>query len=301
MSDNYLKRPQDLTNQLFDRELTKKIESGFPEIERIAHISVDEFNQRYVIPGKPVVLSGLVDQWPAMAKWDLNFFKTHCGDVEIKVNIYDIKSSHQTTIKNVIDHWNSKAQQDYLQEWWFGADCPFLHEDFTIPAYFSDDLNNAIFKFYASLLFIGKKNSYTYVHQDTPCTNVWSAQLRGKKQWILFGRDAILPTTQNGAPDVDRFLADEKSEIKHCTLLPGELLFMPHKWWHRVRVLEDSISLHTLYVTQEILPRYLRDLFAIPLTTALNRDALIAKDPMRYDVNLMTCRAIAKLMGLKLL
>jgi len=295
---NFLKKSQRDTETLFKTYLAAEVERRFSPIERIDPISEDEFAQRYVKPGIPVIIKNMTDQWPAMKKWNFDFFQSEYGDVDIKINLYDSSTpAKEIKLHQALDKIVKGNELTYLQEWWFGADYPDLEKDFTTPPYFASCAAKELFRYDSHLLFVGSQGSSTYAHQDTIHTNVWSAQISGEKRWILFGRKAHLPILPDGSADTETFFQDPASQITHCRLLPGEILFIPYQWWHRVDLIQDSISLHGLYTTQDLLPAYVKDMFAIPLATALNRDLLLEKNKMRFDINMMSCQVFAKLMG----
>lgn len=296
MTKNYFKNKLSKTQKLFKDSLERQIEEGFPEMKRVHKPSVEEFKEKWIKEDKPVVITGLLDDWEAMKKWDLAFFKNNCHDVPIKGNLYDPRYTHDTTIGKIIERMMSGDEGAYVQEWWFEFDCPFLGKDYRVPEIFRDDLSHKLFNNFATIMFIGSKDSSSYLHQDSLHTNLWSAQIKGKKTWYFFGRKAILPEREDGSPDVDTFLKDPDSEIMHCTLLPGEVLYFPYYWWHRTKIIETSISVHGLYVTENILSKYLKDMFAITLAMSLNSDLILEKDKMRYNINELSCRVFAKLM-----
>ena len=75
-------------------------------------------------------------------------------------------------------------KEAYIQEWWFNFDCPFLDKYYSIPNIFSDDLSFKTFRNYSTFMFVGSENSSSYLHQDSLQTNIWSAQIQGKKSGI---------------------------------------------------------------------------------------------------------------------
>uniref|UniRef100_UPI002618FC3C cupin-like domain-containing protein n=1 Tax=uncultured Dokdonia sp. TaxID=575653 RepID=UPI002618FC3C len=57
------------------------------QIERIHTISKKAFLENYVKPQKPVVITHLIDDWPAYTKWSLSYIRDIAGDK--KVSLYD--------------------------------------------------------------------------------------------------------------------------------------------------------------------------------------------------------------------
>eukprot|EP00191_Tetraselmis_sp_GSL018_P023361 CAMPEP_0177625492 /NCGR_PEP_ID=MMETSP0419_2-20121207/30131_1 /TAXON_ID=582737 /ORGANISM="Tetraselmis sp., Strain GSL018" /LENGTH=267 /DNA_ID=CAMNT_0019126447 /DNA_START=342 /DNA_END=1143 /DNA_ORIENTATION=+ len=101
-----------------------------------------------------------------------------------------------------------------------------------------------------SVLWIGSAGASTPLHQDSYGANL-VAQLYGEKQWTLFCPDttsALQPTripyeessvySQLSAGEVDALPG------LRVTLVPGDVLYVPHGWWHQVRSLSTSISVN---------------------------------------------------------
>jgi len=296
MSKNFLGQINEM-EEFFENVLAGEIEERFPEMERVGNLSPEDFKSECLAKEKPVILTGVMEDWPAWKKWDFEFFKEKCGDVVIKENLYNLHWTKDSTINSLLEKVLAGEENQYLQEWWFSLESPFLKDDYSIPEYFADDLNRKVLGYDNSTLWMGSKGSYTHVHQDKTYVNLWSAQFLGRKQWFFFGREAFLGLKEDGTPDMETFLNDPKSQIMHCKLCPGEVLYMPNKWWHRVKVLEDTISMNTFYITDDILSLFLKDLIAIPVAAALNADLLKGDDMMRYNICMMRVKILAKLLG----
>lgn len=88
----------------------------------------------------------------------------------------------------------------------------------------------------------------TPFHSDVFGSYSWSANIHGRKLWLLLPPDeelklkdglGNLPFSINGA------LLDEKN-VKYFELIQesGETLFVPSKWFHQVRNLDDAVSIN---------------------------------------------------------
>ncbi len=273
--------------------------------EESSHVPIEtdldpkDFQTKYVLRNRPVILRGVVDKWSASSKWDFNYFANEYGEIEVNVNLYDLKNTKQSNLKSLVkDIKNSDSNNPvYLQEWWFQTVCPNLLNDIKVPEYFVNDQNLKLFGFYNSTLWIGAKGAFTPIHQDSVFSNVWTAQIRGKKEWILFDKNAVLKSDGNGGGDYDDFLSNQNNGVIHCTLEAGDILYVPYKWWHRAQTLEDAISLNTFYITDEIVKRYISNVFSIPMAVALNRDLLQQHDMMRYNICMTRINILSELLG----
>ena len=91
---------------------------------RLDTVSRDEFLEKYYAANRPVILCGLMNNWPAMTRWTADYLKATCGDemVEIMTGrdnnpLYDIEEAkHRHTIKfaDYVDMAvNGKETNDY--------------------------------------------------------------------------------------------------------------------------------------------------------------------------------------------
>jgi len=59
-------------------------ESG-AEVERILPPSAEDFRRRYVEPGRPVIIVGAVEDWPARRSWSADYLSATFGDRTVPV------------------------------------------------------------------------------------------------------------------------------------------------------------------------------------------------------------------------
>ena len=119
-------------------------------------------------------------------------------------------------------------------------------------------------------LIAGPAKSGSVFHIDPNQTNAWNACIRGRKRWLLYppgcpppgvlasadGADVTLPLSL-GEWFLAFFRIHEKQRSAEpasvrpleCVVGPGEMLFVPHGWWHCVFNLDDSIALTQNYVS----------------------------------------------------
>ncbi|KAJ8924127.1 hypothetical protein NQ315_006910 [Exocentrus adspersus] len=103
-------------------------------------------------------------------------------------------------------------------------------------------------------IWIGTKGAHTPCHIDTYGFNL-IFQVYGKKLWIIAPPEENLKPTRVPyeessvysklnffSPNVEDFKGI--SNVRKIILNPGEVLYLPHKWWHYVENLETAISLN---------------------------------------------------------
>ena len=63
------------------------------DIPRVAPPSAAAFESDFVRASRPVILRGVISDWPAMRKWSLEYFKHEYGDRELPI-IQEKDGSH---------------------------------------------------------------------------------------------------------------------------------------------------------------------------------------------------------------
>ncbi|NXG05740.1 KDM8 protein, partial [Sakesphorus luctuosus] len=219
--------------------------------------SLEHFRDNYLIPQRPVVLEGVMDHWPCMKKWSVDYFCQVAGcrtvPVELGARYTDEEWSQQLmTVSDFISQYILEENSvGYLAQHQLFDQIPELKEDISIPDYCclgegeEDDITiNAWF---------GPGGTISPLHQD-PQQN-FLAQVLGRKYIRLYSpqdsenlyphESQILHNTSQvdvEDPDLVKFPNFTKAAFQSCILMPGQILFIPVKYWHYVQSLELSFS-----------------------------------------------------------
>ncbi|XP_064247004.1 bifunctional peptidase and arginyl-hydroxylase JMJD5 [Passer domesticus] len=228
--------------------------------EAIPHLrcpSLEHFRDNYLLPQRPVVLEGVMDHWPCMKKWSVDYFCQVAGcrtvPVELGARYTDEEWSQQLmTVSDFVSQYiMDESNVGYLAQHQLFDQIPELKEDISIPDYCclgegeEDDITiNAWF---------GPGGTISPLHQD-PQQN-FLAQVFGRKYIRLYSpqdsenlyphESQILHNTSQvdvEDPDFVKFPNFTKAAFQSCILMPGQILFIPVKYWHYVRSLELSFS-----------------------------------------------------------
>ena len=231
------------------------------KVPRMPKLSRQDFLDNYYALNRPVVMTGAMDDWPAMTRWTAEELKRRFGDRVVSVQAnrdddpnYELNSaklrSEMTfgefvditeTIGGTNNYYitanNVEKNRETLKELWEDI-IPF-------PEYLRDDdpANRGFFWF-------GPKGTVTPLHHDL--TNNFMAQVRGRKLVRLIAPYELQNLYNNrhcySAVNLDKIDYEQFPLFRNVTVIdveigPGDLLFLPVGWWHHVRGLDASITM----------------------------------------------------------
>ncbi|XP_039696112.1 bifunctional peptidase and arginyl-hydroxylase JMJD5 isoform X5 [Pteropus medius] len=162
-------------------------------VPRLHCPSLQHFRERYLLPQRPVILEGVVDHWPCMRKWSLEYIQEIAGCRTVPVEV----GSRYTD-----EEWSQRLM--------------------TVSEFVGQYILNEV---------IGRKYIRLYSPQESEA---------------LYPHDTHLlhNTSQVDVehPDLEKFPKFAEAPFLSCILSPGEVLFIPVKYWHYVRALDLSFS-----------------------------------------------------------
>ncbi|KAI0523165.1 hypothetical protein KFK09_005557 [Dendrobium nobile] len=223
---------------------------------------------------------------------NIRFFADHFGKSMVQVadcckRVFTDQKRVEMSVSEYTDYWlsisstkcnkvaNSNGGTEsllYLKDWHFVKEYPD-YIAYTTPSFFVDDwlnlyldshrlhrdsditqdkneTNCADYRF----VYIGVKGTWTPLHADVFRSYSWSANVCGKKLWLL------LPPSQchlifdryqkSSVYDVyadiseKKFPGFKKAVWWECTQEQNEIIFVPSGWYHQVHNLEDTISIN---------------------------------------------------------
>jgi len=261
----YFRGSQLLLNRLKKRDwlqaVYRKLNRLHPSSALIEHrhrLTRDQFLREYYSTNRPVIITGMMDDWPAMRKWSLDYFAEKFADREVEVQMgrtagadYEIDQQKYTSkIKfgAFIDKLRTAGETN---EFYLTANntstnrkvLPELWDDIVqVPEYLASDSPGGFF-------WMGPAGTITPFHHDL--TNNFMAQVIGRKRlkiapsWDMplmlnylhcFSRidgrvTPPAPRPQLAEPQILEFL-----------LNPGEILFLPIGCLHFVQGIDISVT-----------------------------------------------------------
>ena len=227
------------------------------EIDRLENISKRDFVKNYVRPQKPLVIEKMVDNWPAVQKWDFDYLKNKVGDKIVPlyddrpVDYKDGFNEPHATMKmsEYIDLLEKEPTRYRIFLYNLLKEVPKLQEDFDFP-----DIGLRLMKS-LPMLFFGGEDSYTFMHHDIDLANILHFHFQGKKECILFPfrekkhlykvpHSLITHESINFSdPDFEQWPALRNAKGFHTQLEHGNVLYMPEGYWHHMRYITPGFSM----------------------------------------------------------
>lgn len=236
-------------------------------IEELTSIDAESFKINYFDKKRPVLIKGLAKGWGATKKWNFDFFLDLKEDKDILLlsenfiqddNRYK-KSSFKNYIQKLKDAEDKKeTTKDYLTTLDIFKFFPHLTSDIDFSIFEKQTKTNEV------TAWIGPSGTISGFHADT--ANNMYAQIKGKKMFLLcdtkfnksmYPSDKHIYEATASQVDINNFDADKfpnflNNDFIKVILEPGDVMFLPQKWWHYVQSLDTSISISNFgYTTFE--------------------------------------------------
>ncbi len=230
------------------------------EIERVELPSPREFQRKYLAGSRPAVFTNAMDHWPAREMWTPEYFKSRYGDIKLLVQNHEALTGEASG--PIEEQYAEQRLGDYIddlltpeQKTGYIVQCPLLdavpelRHDVDFPPFFSPLSRPKL------QLWIGPANTNSKLHYDQD-ENLF-AQIYGRKRIILAPPEATkycYPTNVTWGegyspihphdPDLTHYPLFAKVRRYQTVLGPGEILYIPLRWWHDVTALEPAISVN---------------------------------------------------------
>lgn len=234
-------------------------------VPRIAPPSVEVFQREYVRRSRPVILTGLTTDWPALRRWSLDYLRARWGALDVPV----VRLQQQTlgrdpnvgllyetaTFDRAIDLvFTNNGPSHYLIAPIEGP-LTTLFDDVATPAYCAGKPR------LRSRLWMSTTDTVSPLHRDFP-ENVY-AQIVGQKRFILLpprDKRLVYPYSMRSKlpqicavdaenPDLERYPRFRQARPITIDVGPGDLFYLPGRWWHQVRTLTPSVSINWWWAT----------------------------------------------------
>ena len=227
-------------------------------IEELQELDPATFKKKYFNSKRPVLIKGFANEWEAKKKWDLDYFLNLKEDREILLlsenfiqddNRYT-KASFKKYIQMLKDSETGKEKvKEYLTTLNIFEYYPHLKSEVDFSLFENETKINEV------TAWIGPSGTISGFHADT--ANNMYAQIRGKKMFIICSADfnkQMYPSDKHifeavaSQVDINNFDSERFPRFNDVTFIkailePGDVLYLPQKWWHYVQSLDPSISI----------------------------------------------------------
>ncbi|GAQ89752.1 hypothetical protein KFL_005580040 [Klebsormidium nitens] len=221
--------------------------------------SLEAFLCEHMLAERPVIVTGVVTQWPAFRRWgDLAYLKRVAGLRTVPVEVgetYVAEKWRQELmtmgrfIEMHMEGGERPEERGYLAQHPLFEQIPELRKDIVTPDYCS--LGGG--EMQSVNAWFGPPGTVTPLHYD-PHHNLL-AQVVGRKYIRLYAPSAsecVYPHTQGMLTNTSRVNLDQvdkgefplfaTAHFTECVLEAGEVLYIPPRWWHYVTSLSKSFS-----------------------------------------------------------
>lgn len=234
------------------------------DIPQIECPSVEVFRKRCFDALQPALLLDTIQHWPAMRKWrDLNYILKIAGNRRVPIEIgsnYATDEWSQQLVKIrdflrrqflVQESVGNEKNVEYLAQHELFDQIPALKCDISVPDYCT--LGKCESTAVDIKAWLGPSGTISPLHFD-PKHNLL-CQVFGAKRIILaepsstpnlyaHETEFLSNTSQIDAAQLNEELFPLVKHVKfyNLTLQEGDCLYIPPKWWHYVRSLNESFS-----------------------------------------------------------
>jgi hypothetical protein len=229
-------------------------------IERRHKLTRDEFLRDYYTTNRAVIITGMMDDWPALKKWNLDFFKDNFGDRLIEVQMgrnaganYEIEREKYISTIKISEFIDMIRAAKETNDFYLTANnnsknkqaLPELWQDIVqIPEYLdSSDPMGGFF-------WMGPPGTITPFHHDL--TNNFMAQVMGRKRlriapsWdipLMYNHYHVFSQIDGRKVQPTPTPPFEHPQIIEFILEPGEILFLPIGCMHFVEGVDATITI----------------------------------------------------------
>jgi len=233
------------------------------------NISREKFYLEYVNKNRPVLIKGLMSEWPSINIWDNKYFSNLQLEEEIVAKVGDVKKGNLQAME-LSDYVRQMQEYElsgkkgnppyYLHDFPLFQMIPELRRDIEpfpldlLPEWYRNDWWNYI------CFFMGTSNNITPMHVDTLLTNNLFFQVSGYKEFTIilpedmdkcYRQDWKWSEVNLNNPDYQKHPKFKEAKKLKFNVSAGDILFMPAGTFHQVRSLTSSISFNIDWHTKK--------------------------------------------------
>ena len=260
------------------------IDTAVPRVDRLGR---ERFRTEYLVPRRPVVMTGIMTDSPALA-WTPAYLRARFPDV--KLTLADGAALSVADYVDAIERPDLDfASAPSIFRFGFVAEVfPELAGKFVIPDHFQPNWFDSrllrpfvpkLWRKWVEILIGPRGGRFPSVHYDRQSTFAWSFQVHGTKTFWIWPPSYDRPETDFivkvdvRSNDWNERLDGLFSHAKplKTTLRSGDLMFIPPRWWHTTEIGDTSVTLSGNFLNEVNWADWCRS------TRAIARDAAARK------------------------
>ena len=229
-------------------------------IDTVETISAQDFRNGYIKANRPLKMTKMMSDWPAMHRWNFDFFRALGSSAEVHLEEGNVMQEETGFRKETFSDYVEALMQDdgqadrksYLSVFRIFDTFPELRKDVDFSIIDQHKIKSSISG------WIGPAGTVTGYHID------WGdnilAQICGRKCVHLaapsqtpnmyaskkFDQGTTISRVDLHSHDRDEFPRFKSVSHKKVILDRGEMIFIPRGWWHHVESLDKSISVSNI-------------------------------------------------------
>ena len=236
------------------------MDADYARVEKRSHVALDEFLRRYVIGCRPLVITDLARDWPALQRWSPQDLKARFGHLDVEIQAE--RSANPRYEEDKLKHRRPMRLADFVDQvvgggatndYYMTANnealrqpgfAPLLADIGTLP-----EVCNPAELAQRSSFWFGPAGTNTPRHHDT--LMLFHTQVVGRKRWRfisplqtpkLYNHNGVFSPIDIDHPDDNRYPLFRDATVLEVVVEPGETVFLPLGWWHQVTSLDVSLS-----------------------------------------------------------
>jgi hypothetical protein len=236
-----------------------------PSVERRRQLSHREFLREYAKANRPVIITDALGNWPALGKWTPGFFAARSPRKRIK-----FKDGSELLMKEFIDrvsvssaanpapYWTNAPLDEHFPDLMGDIDprLVYFEPNWGARRYLHKGMQASLQRGATIEIYIGGEGgSFPILHWDGLSTHAFLMQIYGRKRYYVWPPEDtpfmyaseetpnVSPIRDVQNPDLEKYPLFAKAHLSSFVLEPGEMLFMPSRWWHTAKMLTPSITL----------------------------------------------------------
>ncbi len=248
-----------ITSSLDVRADLRHLSSRFGRVDRRDRPTPGEFLDAYYSQNLPVVLTGMMERWSALAVWRPDYFISNFGDAEVEVmsgrganENYEIEIHKHRSTMRFGDYVKSVFEDGPTNDYYLVANNdlfakkafqPLLGDLEMFPGFLDPAQREGRVFFW-----MGPAGTVTPLHHDQ--NNIFLAQVIGRKQvklispeqtHLVYNHIGVFSQVDLKNPDDEKFPLFKKATVLDFVLDPAEVHFIPVGWWHFVESLDSAV------------------------------------------------------------